>query len=58
MEKTTEQIAEELKRIAATMDALGDFKKANVILEACERLSDLERIAAFFREEAIHYIRS
>ena len=58
MEKTTNQIIEELGRIASTMDVLGDFKKASVIKEACTRLHDLDSMARFFREEAIAFVRS
>lgn len=58
MPKTTEQIIEELKRIAATMDVIEDTDKANVIREACERLSELDSIEKFIREGATFFVRS
>lgn len=58
MPKTTEQIIEELKRIAATMDVIEDTDKANVIREACERLSELDSIEKFIREGAAFFVRS
>lgn len=58
MPKTTEQMIDELERIANTMDAIGDADKAGVIREACERLSELDSIEKFIREGAAFFVRS
>lgn len=48
--RDTAEIVEDLRRIAGTMDALGDFKKANVLIEAAERCEELYKIAGFYQE--------
>ena len=58
MPKSTEQIIKELECIANTMDMLGDLNKANVIREACERLSELDSIEKLIREGASFFVRS
>lgn len=56
--RDTAEIVEDLRRIAGTMDALGDFKKASVLIEAAERCEELVKIAYFFRREALRLCSS
>ena len=56
--RDTAEIVEDLRRIAGTMDALGDFKKASVLIEAAERCEELLKIADFFQREVLRLCSS
>ena len=56
--RDTAEIVEDLRRIAGTMDALGDFKKASVLIEAAERCEELLKIAEFYHKEAVRICSS